>query len=81
MQITVKNVISVEGKTLNPMWSMPMYLIIADNDNLYIDNTMYHRYAKWEPTEWKELIGKRVEIDVVHDSNYAWAKYKETYTN
>ena len=75
MQIKVKNVITVKGKELNPMWSKPMYLIIADNDNLYIDNVTEHRYAKWTPADWKKLIGKQIEIDVVHDSGYTWAKH------
>jgi len=78
MEITIKNVIRVPGSSLRGNWTIPMYLIITDDDKLYIDNTTYHKYAKWIPADWRRLIGKRVEINVVSDSGYTWAEYKET---
>jgi len=77
MEIEVKNVIEVAGNELHPSWKISMYLIITADNKVYIDNTKYHRYAKWIPAEWKKLIGKTIEIDVVQDSGYSWAKYKE----
>ena len=75
MEIKVKNVITVHGSSLRYNWSRPMYLIITDNDKVYIDNTTNHRYAKWIPADWPNMIGKAVEINTVVDSGYAWAEF------
>jgi len=73
-EITIKNVEVVKGSTIDSNWSLPMQVIETEDGDKYIENTHYHRSSHWIPVDYKDLIGKTIEIQVVNNGGHEWSK-------
>lgn len=65
MQVKIESVVKVtdeELKELNEDWNIPMQ-VIKTNMGEFIENTRFHAFAHWKPTDYKELIGQWVEVE------------------
>ena len=75
MEIKIKEVNRVTGKSLSDTWSSDMITITDENGNVYIDNmpgakhsikkTAWYGYDNWE-----NMKGKLVDIKVTNVSGY-----------
>ena len=74
MNVTIKDVKIVNGKTLNRNWKSDMQ-VVTTNAGEFIDNIPYGGYE--EGHNWRKEVGHRVKIQPNHNKGHLWINFIE----